>query len=101
MPPRDLRDLDLWYAYATRLKRIFIPSDDPLDHNLRIYMASLTSTGVTIGSSIPDAVTNSDIYRLGDMLLPEENPVFNPGASFSKRLKRYLDSVDVVCGSSL
>ncbi|RFU34243.1 hypothetical protein B7463_g2084, partial [Scytalidium lignicola] len=87
--------VDLWYGYATELKNIFVPSGE-LDNDLSIYVAPLTSASITIGPGVPEAITNCDIHRLGDMLLPPHSPIFSPGSSYSRRLYRHLRSVPFV-----
>jgi len=87
--------LDLWHDYLRQLKAFF-PGFSSEDGN-RIYAAPLTSVGISIGQSISQQIVNHDLFHIGDLLLPVNSPVFLPGPSYSQRLLRYLQAVEVVC----
>lgn len=88
-------DLDLWHAYLVQLKTFFPFSDQD---GSRVYVAPLTSVGISIGQTIDPSIVNNDIFRLGDLLLPPESPIFFPGPSYSQRLLRFLQSAAPVRG---
>ncbi|KAF5705050.1 hypothetical protein FGLOB1_8190 [Fusarium globosum] len=89
-------DAELWHAYLRAISDYFPFSEKP--DGYRIYTAPLTSFGVTIGRSIDPAIVNNDLFRLGDLLLPPDSPVFLPRLSYSQRLRRYLKCVVVPSG---
>lgn len=87
-------DAELWHAYLRAISDYFPFSEKP--DGYRIYTAPLTSFGVTIGRAIDPAIINNDLFRLGDLLLPPDSPVFLPRLSYSQRLRRYLKCAVVV-----
>jgi hypothetical protein len=87
-------DAELWHAYLRAISDYF-PFSEKHD-GYRIYTAPLTSFGVTIGRSVDPAIINNDLFRLGDLLLPPDSPVFLPRLSYSQRLHRYLQCAVVV-----
>ncbi|KAF4438074.1 hypothetical protein FACUT_5237 [Fusarium acutatum] len=84
-------DAELWHAYLRAISDYFPFSEKP--DGYRIYTAPLTSFGVTIGRAVDPAIVNNDLFRLGDLLLPPDSPVFLPRLSYSQRLRRYLKCV--------
>ncbi|KAG8677545.1 hypothetical protein FPOAC2_03673 [Fusarium poae] len=89
-------DAELWHAYLRAISDYF-PFSEKHD-GYRIYTAPLTSFGVTIGRSVDPAIINNDLFRLGDLLLPPDSPVFLPRLSYSQRLHRYLQCAVVPPG---
>jgi len=87
-------DADLWHAYLRAISDYFPFAGSP--DGYRIYTAPLTSFGVTIGRAVDTSIVNHDLIRLGDLLLPPDSPIFLPGLSYSKRLRRYLQAVVIV-----
>ncbi|KAI9658795.1 MAG: hypothetical protein M1821_002355 [Bathelium mastoideum] len=88
-------DLDLWHAYLLQLKDFFPFSDTD---GSCIYVAPLTALGISVGQTIDQNIVNHDIFRIGDLLLPADSPVFLPGPSYSQRLLRFLQSVEPTPG---
>ncbi|CAG7565814.1 unnamed protein product [Fusarium equiseti] len=84
-------DAALWHAYLRAISDYFPFSEEP--DGYRIYTAPLTSFGVTIGKAVDPSIVNNDLFRLGDLLLPPDSPIFLPRLSYSKRLRRYLEAV--------
>jgi hypothetical protein len=87
-------DLDLWHDYLRELKKFFEATGS--EEDLRVYAAPLTSIGISIGRSIDQQIVNHDLFRIGDLLLPANSPVFIPSLSYSQRLLRYLLAAQVV-----
>ena len=119
-------DFDLWHDYLRELKQVFTATEEPKqsdeseeskvsedfgdsdesdvtnqardsEEDLRVYTAPLTSIGISIGRSIDQQIVNHDLFRIGDLLLPVNSPIFMPGPSYSQRLLRYLMAAQVVC----
>ncbi|KXH34357.1 hypothetical protein CSIM01_00268 [Colletotrichum simmondsii] len=95
-PSIEPADAELWHAYLRAISDYFPFSEKPDAY--RIYTAPLTSFGVTIGRGVDPAIVNNDLFRLGDLLLPPDSPVFLPRLSYSQRLRRYLKCVVVPSG---
>ncbi|RSL96387.1 hypothetical protein CEP52_011515 [Fusarium oligoseptatum] len=89
-------DAELWHAYLRAISDYFPFSEQP--DGYRIYTAPLTSFGVTIGRAVDPSIVNNDLFRLGDLLLPPESPIFLPRLSYSQRLRRYLQFVSTSPG---
>ncbi|KAI8679325.1 hypothetical protein NCS57_00210200 [Fusarium keratoplasticum] len=90
-PSVNAADAELWHAYLRAISDYFPFSEQP--DGYRIYTAPLTSFGVTIGRAVDQSIVNNDIFRLGDLLLPPDSPIFLPRLSYSQRLRRYLQFV--------
>ena len=97
--PTDVES-NLWNLYALKVKRFLEPSG-LLSKDTAIFIPPFNSLGPPIGTTPHPANTNSQIFKLGDMLLPADVPVFTPGPSYSQRLWRYLNAVQVVCVEKL
>ncbi|KAG7409967.1 hypothetical protein Forpe1208_v011804 [Fusarium oxysporum f. sp. rapae] len=89
-------DAELWHAYLRAISDYFPFSDK--SNGSRIYTAPLTSFGVTIGMAINPVTLNNDVFRLGDLMLPPDSPLFVPRLSYSQRLRRYLQAVSISPG---
>ncbi|KAI8685423.1 hypothetical protein NCS55_00214300 [Fusarium keratoplasticum] len=85
-PSVNAADAELWHAYLRAISDYFPFSEQP--DGYRIYTAPLTSFGVTIGRAVDQSIVNNDIFRLGDLLLPPDSPIFLPRLSYSQRLRR-------------
>ena len=87
---------DLWHVYAKELGRWFSYDEAGHEQGKRIYTVPFTSTFITVGLDVSEPVRNHDLFRLGDLLLPPNTPVFMPKSSYSARLLEYLQCVSIV-----
>lgn len=92
----DDGEFDLWHSYAKQLAVWFSYNKTAHAAGMRIYTVPFTSTFITVGLDVSDAVKNYDLFRLGDLLLPPNSPVFIPKSSYSQRLLQYLQQVSIV-----
>ena len=72
-------------AYATAIKSL--PGTPAIDDINSLYICPPTSQGIAAGDWVPKDITNAQLYRVGDYLLPKDSPVFVPGSG------SYVDSI--------
>lgn len=91
----------VWKAYIRALAPWFgvgYNNGTPfLGKNTSLFVCPPTQQGIAAGPWVPREVTNNQIYRIADNLLPSDSPVFMPeGSSYFRALRSYMAYVKLV-----
>lgn len=87
---------NLWFNYYRQIANLLVGGGGSLGNDAVIYVAPLTNQGIASGDWIPTQVTNNQLYRVANSLLPVDSPVYVPGSTkggYIQALQQYLNWV--------
>lgn len=96
----QVQDLEqtLWFNYYRQIVNQLVGGGGTLGPDAVVYVAPITSQGIAGGDWIPTEVTNNQLFRVADSLLPPDSPVYLPGSTaggYVRALQKYLNWVQL------